>query len=93
MNSTFIPERPVVQDIVSYEIRGYPSKERSRCYGSISGGHLRVCNAGEVSFSIQQLPPVGPIEISAVDRAAEVGNEHSTTLQVQSQADGLPSNG
>src|SRR5579872_5597327 len=55
----------------------------------ICGRHLRVCNAGEVSFSKQHRPPVPPIEIGAVDRAAEVGNEHSTSLQVQSQADGF----
>src|SRR3984893_10954350 len=52
-----------------------------------SGRHVRVCSAGEVSFSNQQRPQVRPIEIGAVDRAAEVGNEHSTALQVQSQAD------
>src|ERR1700720_2413803 len=55
--------------------------------GPVCGRQLRVCNAGEVSFSKQQRPPVRPIEIGAVDRAAEVGNEHSTALQVQSQAD------
>ena len=48
---------------------------------------LRVCNAGEVSFRKQQRPPVRPIEIDAVDRAAEVSNEHSIAFQVQSQAD------
>src|SRR5580693_8819254 len=53
----------------------------------VCGRHLRVCNASEVSFSKQQRLPVRPIEIGTVDRAAEVGNEHSTALQVQSQAD------
>src|SRR3984957_12278049 len=60
---------------------------RSGSFGPVSGRPLRVCNAGEVSFSKQQRLPARPIEIGAVDRAAEVGNEHSTALQVQSQAD------
>jgi hypothetical protein len=48
---------------------------------------------GEVSFRNQQRLPVRPVEIGAVDRAAEVNNEHSTAFQVQSQADAFPSNG
>lgn len=44
--------------------------------------HLRVCNAGEVSFRKQQRAPVRPIEIGAEDRPAEICNEHSIALQV-----------
>jgi hypothetical protein len=46
-------------------------------------------NAGEISFSNQQRPPVRSIEIGAVDRAAEVGNEHSTAVHQFAESDSL----
>src|SRR6202044_20100 len=46
-----------------------------------------VGDAGEVALGEEQGLLVGAVEIGAVDRAGEVGDEHAPAFQVQGQAD------
>ncbi len=55
---------------------------RFAAYTSISAGLLRISDSGEITLGKQQLLLVRPIEIGAVNRTAEVGNEHSAAFQV-----------
>jgi hypothetical protein len=56
---------------------------RPKLAPSLGGGrHLDVCNAGEVALGDEQSLLVGTVEIRAVDRAPEVGEEHPPAFEV-----------
>src|SRR5271166_5130015 len=53
------------------------------------GRQLDISYAGEVALGEEQGLLVGAVEIGAVDRAGEVGDEHPVAFRIQGQADAL----
>src|SRR5258708_2907406 len=52
-------------------------------------GKFSVCDAGKIPFGDEQGLFVRSIETRAIDRAAEIGNEHALTLKIQCQSNSL----
>src|ERR1700730_17175555 len=49
--------------------------------------YFRERNAGEISLSKEQCQLFGPVEPGGIDRARQVGHEHSVAAQIEGDAD------
>src|SRR5437763_337269 len=94
--AVFVPPTTSTSGMMCGGLKGCPTRTRSGCLhfvcmtlGVIPDEleEFSVGDASEVSLSVEQCLLSRPIETGRIDRAGQVGEEHSAALEVERDAD------
>src|SRR5258705_7278909 len=78
-----------VTEVIDVVLFNLAALNASFALGKRTAGQLDVRNAREVAHPDLQRSAVRAVEIGAVDRPSEVGDEHAAALRIERQADAL----